>query len=103
MIVRERLGAGGFGTVFRGYYGPHPVAVKRLEKVDERPKTALQVLLYELQILHHLPTHPNVLRFKGESTALCDRRHPQRRGRGRTCEENSNYRYWASRRRAQWR
>ena len=66
MELKERIGLGSFGEVYRGFYRGTEVAVKRLKetKLSDR---LLQEFICETQILCEL-RHPNVVLFMGACT-----------------------------------
>ncbi|TKS73677.1 Interleukin-1 receptor-associated kinase 4 [Collichthys lucidus] len=69
----SRLGEGGFGTVYKGLLDARPVAVKKLNPIDDVPLEELRVQFnQEIQILQTL-THENLVDMVGFS---CDGQYP---------------------------
>jgi len=64
--LKERIGLGSFGEVYRGFYRGTEVAVKRLRETQLTDKL-LQEFICETQILCEL-RHPNVVLFMGACT-----------------------------------
>ncbi|XP_039988417.1 interleukin-1 receptor-associated kinase 4 isoform X3 [Xiphias gladius] len=69
----SRLGEGGFGTVYKGLLNDKPVAVKKLNQMDDIASDELQVQFYqEIRTLKALK-HENLVDMVGFS---CDGQHP---------------------------
>lgn len=60
---QEKIGAGGFGDVYRGYFRGTEVAIKKVLS-DKLSKEAVEELMKEAKIMSGL-RHPNVVLFMG--------------------------------------
>ncbi|XP_047337004.1 serine/threonine-protein kinase CTR1 [Impatiens glandulifera] len=66
IILKEKIGAGSFGTVYRGYWHDCEVAVKILMEKDFHPELFGE-FLREVAIMKRL-RHPNIVLFMGAVT-----------------------------------
>lgn len=66
MEFRQRLGSGGFADVFEGFYGGHPVAVKRRKTSTKNPAATDEAFEAEAALppLQH-PHNPNLRNYSG--------------------------------------
>ncbi|CAK5010921.1 unnamed protein product [Meloidogyne enterolobii] len=62
--LKEPIGNGSFGKVYRGIYRGKSVAVKRYKVVAFGAKTEVDMFCREVSIVSHLK-HPNVVAFVG--------------------------------------
>lgn len=62
--LKEAIGSGSFGKVYRGLYRGKPVAVKRYRALAFGCKTEVDMFCREVSILCRLK-HPNVIVFIG--------------------------------------
>lgn len=71
VILHEQLGAGAFGTVFRGEWGGHTVAVKVLQTAYSSNSRELDSFRQEIAVLSGL-RHPNIIAFLAACTISPD-------------------------------
>ena len=67
MILHEKLGAGAFGTVFKGEWGGHTVAVKVLQTAYASDSREMDSFRQEIAVLSGL-RHPNIVAFLAACT-----------------------------------
>ena len=67
VILHEQLGAGAFGTVFKGEWGGHTVAVKVLQTAYSSNSRELDSFRQEIAVLSGL-RHPNIIAFLAACT-----------------------------------
>ena len=67
VILHEQLGAGAFGTVFKGEWGGHIVAVKVLQTAYSSNSRELDSFRQEIAVLSGL-RHPNIIAFLAACT-----------------------------------
>jgi len=67
VILHEKLGAGAFGTVFKGEWGGHTVAVKVLQTAYASDSREMDSFRQEIAVLSGL-RHPNIVAFLAACT-----------------------------------
>jgi serine/threonine protein kinase len=67
VILHEKLGAGAFGTVFKGEWGGHSVAVKVLQTAYATDSREMDSFRQEIAVLSGL-RHPNIVAFLAACT-----------------------------------
>ena len=67
VILHEKLGAGAFGTVFKGEWGGHTVAVKVLQTAYASNSREMDSFRQEIAVLSGL-RHPNIVAFLAACT-----------------------------------
>lgn len=67
VTLYDQLGAGGFGTVFKGEWGGHAVAVKVLQTPFASSSREMDSFRQEIEVLSRL-RHPNIIAFLAACT-----------------------------------
>eukprot|EP00178_Gracilaria_changii_P020777 TRINITY_DN606_c2_g1_i1.p2 TRINITY_DN606_c2_g1~~TRINITY_DN606_c2_g1_i1.p2 ORF type:complete len:825 (+),score=110.20 TRINITY_DN606_c2_g1_i1:747-3221(+) len=69
IVFGPRIGAGGFGEVYKCKWGNAMVAVKTLQKIeDDDPQAVMAEFMVEMKLMSKLH-HPNIVAFLGASVA----------------------------------
>mmetsp|Transcript_5336 Transcript_5336/g.15943 ORF Transcript_5336/g.15943 Transcript_5336/m.15943 type:complete len:779 (-) Transcript_5336:1775-4111(-) len=67
IVFGPRIGAGGFGEVYKAKYNNEMVAVKTLQKIeDDDPQAVIAEFMVEMKLMSKL-RHPNIVSFLGAS------------------------------------
>lgn len=67
IVFGPRIGAGGFGEVYKAKYNNEIVAVKTLQKIeDDDPQAVIAEFMVEMKLMSKL-RHPNIVSFLGAS------------------------------------
>lgn len=71
-VTSTVLGSGHYGTVYKGYFGSFPVAVKTFKRSMDVED--FKAILVEAKIMAYVGGHPNVIHFWGaEVIGIMDR------------------------------